>query len=117
MQSDRDITKIKLSSGNILTVYDQTKVYFGDYYHVKLSIKGDISSPDAAKTAVYHRILEKMAVPSANVDTAIKTLLAEFAGSSLQYLNSPDFVEKFIAASTSRKATVIQRSPWTLNRA
>lgn len=117
MQADRVISKIELSSDNILTVYDQTRVYFGDYYHVKLVIKGDITSPDSAKTAAYHRILEKMAVPSANVDTAINSLLSEFVGSSLPYLNSPDFVEKFIASSTSRKTTVIQRSPWTLNRA
>lgn len=117
MQPEHIITEIKLYSGNILTVYDLTKVYFGDYYHVRLEIKGEITSPNSEKTAVYHRMLEKMAVPSAIVDSALQSLLSEFVSNSLLYLNSPDFAEKFIAAHSSRKASAMQRYPWTTIRA
>lgn len=117
MQSDHVITEIKLHSGNILKVYDLTKVYFGDYYHVRLEIKGEITSLTSDKTAVYHRMLEKMAVPSANVDSALQALLSEFVSNSLHYLNSPDFAEKYVAISSARKAPAMQRQPWTSIRA
>lgn len=117
MQSERIITEIVLISGNILTVYDLTKVYFGDYYHVKLEVQGTITSQNSEKTAIYRRILGKMAVPSTKVDTTIQLLLSDFGSSSLPYLNSPDFAEKFIAASTSSKAPVTQRYPWATSRA
>lgn len=117
MQSERINTEIELFSGDILTVYDLTKSYFGDYYHVKLEVQGTITSQQSDKTAVYRRTLEKMAVPSAEVDRTVQLLLSDFENSSLRYLNSPGFAEKFIAASSSRKTPATQRYPWATTRA
>jgi hypothetical protein len=117
LQSEHVITEFELLSGDILAVYDLTKVYFGDYCHVKLEIKGAITSQKSQKTAVYRRTLEKMAVPSANVDATVHLLLSEFENSSLLYLNTPDFAEKFIAVSSSGKTPVTQRLPWATTRA
>lgn len=111
MQAERVISKLALSSGSILTVYDLTKVYFGDYYHVKLEITGDITSPSTDRKAVYRRTLEKMAVSSEMVETAIQSLLSEFELNSLPYLNSPDFADKFIATCSTRKTGVSKLYP------
>lgn len=109
MQSEQVISRLELSSGQFLTVYDLTKVYFGDYYHVKLEITGEIASSSGEKSAVYRRFLEKMAVPSDKIDLAIQSLLKDFCNSSLHYLNSTDFTDRFIAATSSRKSAVIKR--------
>jgi hypothetical protein len=109
LQAERIISHIDLSSGNCLTVYDLTKAYFGDYHHVKLEIRGVLSTRDSLKSAPYLRTLEKMAVPSAEINSAIQLLLAEFKKTSLVYLDSPDFVQKLVAASLTRKSPVVKR--------
>jgi len=38
LSSLRLLHTLKLPNGLTVTIYDHTKVYFGDYYHVRLNI-------------------------------------------------------------------------------
>lgn len=105
--------EIALSGTTIIRIYDHSQVYFGDYYRVRLEARCEIPlslhpehSGDAGEVAVYSRSLEKMAVPSAEVDAVRMSLLAEFRQNSLPYLAAPDFPAKFVAKAFGRRTGV-----------
>ena len=101
-----EIAYIELESGSMLTVSDLTKIYFGDYHHVRLEIRGLIKSPRTNSSATYCKVLEKMAVPSSELENVRQALLSEFKNHAFKYMNSPEFSDKFIsAASSQRKIT------------
>jgi hypothetical protein len=104
----------KLSNGLTVSIYDGTKVYFGDYHHVRVRIICSLDDPavdslsfdsdDITATPVlYTRTLEKMGVPSAEVESVIKALLKDFELNSEPYISLPDFPKKIIASELSLK--------------
>jgi len=103
-----------LANGLKVSIYDLTKVYFGDYHHVRLKINCSIDNdavdwqqhyPEAfdPRSLSYSRILEKMGVPSVEIDSVIKSLLSDFDRNSLPYLASADFPGKLIRKEFSCK--------------
>lgn len=107
---------IKLINGLTVTIYDHTKVYFGDYHHVRVKIicfiddviadssQLNFDSIDPRKIA-YTRTLEKMGVPSIEIDMVINDLLKDFKVNSLPYLSSPDFPRKLAEKELFRNKT------------
>lgn len=117
MNSPEPSTKIDLPGILSVTFYDQSKVYFGDYYHVKLEVNCEIQVPlmlvsaenrdgGLADAVIYRRILEKMAVPSAAVEDTRRALIAEFRSNSLPYLSSPAFAANLLARSSVQHTAV-----------
>jgi hypothetical protein len=112
------IKTCELGSGIQATVSDQTRHYFGGYYHVKIQISADISVSagafadateyqDAVKRlgsiVRFKRTLEKMAVPDSEIDAVRRHLLASFDTHMLPYLVRADFADSFVL-SEYRKA-------------
>ena len=96
-----------LSNGLSVSIYDSTKLYFGDYYHVRIKIICSLDavvleqshfSPETISlgTRTYTRSLEKMGVPSENVESVKKSLLNDFDRNSLPYISSAGFPKKLI---------------------
>jgi len=107
LSSPKLLHKQKLANGLTVSIYDQTKVYFGDYYHVRINIvctPADIaddltlSSSDTIeqRTSSYNRTLEKMGVPSADVESTKNSLLKDFHQNALPYISSEEFPKKMI---------------------
>ena len=92
--------------GNLpVRIYDHTRIYFGDYYHVRLAVTCVLPLPlnsvncadesgELPVITVYNRFLERMAVPSAAVEDVRLELLTEFRQNSLHYLTAADFPAK-----------------------
>lgn len=106
MRSEKLLKTLKLANGLTVNMYDQTKVYFGDYYRVKVTVicafedladATGLSFPDNNLRAVsYTRTLEKMGVPAGDVERAIRTLLDDFYLNSLPYISSQEFPQQLI---------------------
>jgi len=56
--------------------------------------------------AVYTRMLEKMAVPSASVEEVKAALIEEFRKNTLPYMSSPDFPLKMLSRNVPGKSSV-----------
>ena len=107
MSSSRLLHTLKLHNGLVVTIYDQSKVYFGDYHHVRVSIICSFSDsainslpccPDETvlRSILYTRTLERMGVPSKDVEIVTDTLLNNFRLNSLPYISSHEFLKKLI---------------------
>lgn len=114
MSSDKFLNTLKLSNGLTVSIYDRTKIYFGDYHHVKIVIYCSFDTAAAAmalscpdeidlRSVSYSRTLEKMGVPSVDVDTVIKSLLHDFHLNSLPYISSQEFPKKLINTELIRR--------------
>jgi hypothetical protein len=112
--------EISLSGNHCVRIYDHSSVYFGDYFRVRLEVRCEIQLPvkpensgngncQPPEVAVYSRFLERMAVPSAEVEDVRLALIAEFRRNSLPYLVAPDFPEKLIARSLLQQTAVKKR--------
>jgi hypothetical protein len=99
-----------------IRVYDLTKVYFGDYHHVRIKIacypdkvtagwgQCTADSIDTGNIS-YIRTLEKMGVPSVDIENVKNDLLNDFKVNSIPYLSSPDFPQKMIEKELSKKVS------------
>jgi hypothetical protein len=121
LHTTKPYAEINLSGNHSLRIYDHSGVYFGDYFRVSLEVRCEIHLPlkpeqsgnDACQTpcvAVYSRFLERMAVPSADVEDVRLALIAEFKRNSLPYLAAPDFPTKFIARTLLQQPGMKKRS-------
>jgi len=111
-------SQLKLDNGLEIIIRDLTRVYFGDYHLVRLEIvcrMGKDSETDAAfgptgdNPAEFRRIVEKMGVPSAEIEAARELLIQDFLSNSLAYLSAADFPAK-LARSVSRQPKKIVRT-------
>lgn len=120
MISPEPYAEIDLPGNYSVKIYDHSRVYFGDYFRVALEVRCEIPLPvktdksanevgETLDVAVYCRYLEKMAVPSAEVDDVRMALIAEFRRNSLPYLATPDFPVKMVAR-TLRLQTNVKKS-------
>jgi hypothetical protein len=98
-----------LANGLVITYYNASSHYFGEYYRVKVVLSIEIGIPDEATTVdsslapadeigndsfTYRRVLERMAVREAEVPRVIEVLVDEYLSHALPYLSSPDFPQK-----------------------
>jgi hypothetical protein len=107
-----------LGGGVTATVTDNTRHYFGGYYHVRIQVSADVpvsaASFDAASdyedavvrlghSVTFSRTLEKMAVPDTEIDIVRQQLLAAFDANVLPYLLRDDFVPRFVHSEYHKK--------------
>ena len=105
------IESIKLDSSFSITLLDQTRHYFGGYFHVKVLAYCEIpleqsyfESPAEFSLAAekmghsvrFERVLEKMAVPESEIETVRKQLVNSFHETAASYLATADFVPRFV---------------------
>lgn len=111
------IKEYGLGSGITARLCDGTRHYFGGYYHVRIEVSADVplsASPfasadeyQAARRLLgeqirFHRVLEKMAVPEAEIELVRQGLLEAFDSNVLPYLSRPDFPERFMRSEYAR---------------
>jgi len=117
MDSEQVIRKYDLGNGITARLRDTTHHYFGGYYHVRIEVGADVplSAPAFADPKEYrdalrllgeqvrfHRVLEKMAVPEADIAAVRRGLLDAFDTNVLSYLSRPDFPERFMRSEYAR---------------
>lgn len=94
-----------------VTLLDQTRHYFGGYYHVKVLVFCDIplrrdyfendsdfsiALSKMGNIVKFERILEKMAVPESEIESVRCQLIQTFNETARIYLAAPDFARRFI---------------------
>ena len=118
-------SEIIVSENCTVRFYDRSTVYFGDYHHVRLEARCDLEPPENHETsaesllsaetllkpAVYIRVLERMAVPSASVEEVRIALIEDFRKHSLPYLSNPDFSLKMICKNVPVKSVLSRKYP------
>jgi hypothetical protein len=105
------LKKIPLENGLVIYVYDHTRRYYGDFYHVKIEITCDISLNEKyfenvndyadaqnilGKSVSYNRFLEQMGVPSTGIEHVREKLIQNFKEHSVPYFSSMNFPGKFV---------------------
>jgi len=110
--------QMSLDNGLEIIIRDLSRVYFGDYHLVRLEItcrtgKGFATDDDIGLSgdvpAEFRRIVEKMGVPSSEIEAARELLIQDFLSNSLAYLSAADFPVK-LARSVSRQSKKIVRT-------
>jgi hypothetical protein len=102
---------IPLTNGLTIVVNDHTRLYYGEFYHVKLEVLCTVPLTDdmAAEakglfgdTVSYRRYLEQMAVPFSETEQVKERLLAHFTAHSITYFSAENFPAKLVAAEMSK---------------
>jgi translation initiation factor RLI1 len=111
LKNSNIITTIKLNSGLCITLDDETRHYYGGYYHVKvlahcavpldrLFFDDETQFLDArsklGESVRFERILEKMAVPEHDIATVRDQLVDAFKNTAISYLSVPDFDRRLV---------------------
>lgn len=96
-----ELPTITLENGLVIHFYDQSNRYFGDFHRVCIKVSIALSqdleiSVDLSETGCFERTLEKMGVPSADLDTVRNALIDAFLTTSRAYLERPDFPEQLL---------------------
>ncbi|HEY3423755.1 MAG TPA: hypothetical protein VGL27_03080 [Negativicutes bacterium] len=118
MNSQQIIKECLLENGLKALISDQTRHYFGGYYHVSLLITAEVSITDSifkseseytdaisrmGESISFKSSLEKMAVPADEVNAVRASLLDSFENNALAYLSQPDFSKRFILNEYRKK--------------
>lgn len=105
------IETIALDSALSIVLLDQTRHYFGGYFHVKVLAYCDIPleqsyfetaaefshAVEAMGTSVrFERVLEKMAVPESGIESVRNQLTQGFRETCRSYLSTSDFAPCFV---------------------
>ena len=105
------IATVRLDSGFSIALDDETRHYFGGYYHVKIVahctvpldvryFDDELQYEDArtrlGETVRFERVLEKMAVPEEEIDSVRNQLIEAFKNTALGYLSAPDFDRRLV---------------------
>ena len=94
-----------LPNGLKLDFSDATKRYYGDYYRVCIEVKCALPHEEHAHWHLFKK-LERMGVPSAEIDTAKQDLLHGFNRLILPYLQHADFPARFTEAKKKKRLQV-----------
>jgi hypothetical protein len=112
------IETITLDSGLCITLCDQTRHYFGGYFHVKVLVFCDIlldqnyftdetEFTNAVKimgiTVRFSRVLEKMAVPESALEYVRSQLIRAFHDTTIRYVSMPDFAPRFVRSEYRKR--------------
>lgn len=122
-----ELIKVCVIGGSVnATVSDQTRHYFGGYYHVRILVSAEVpvtadlfdvaaDFEDAAvrlgQTVTFSRTLEKMAVPENEIDTVRQQLLDAFDANVLPYLLRDDFMPGFVRGEYRKKLKAVPIFP------
>jgi hypothetical protein len=105
------ISNIKHNGLVNVTLLDETRHYFGGYYHVKVLAFCDVPLLESyfncstdfldarsrmGESVRFERVLEKMAVPQDEIESVRSRLVFAFNETALAYLAAPDFAERFV---------------------
>lgn len=105
------IETITLDSALCITLLDQTRHYFGGYYHVKILaycdiplekcyFQNDVEYSDAVgkmgMSVRFERVLEKMAVPESGIESVRSQLTQAFHETTRAYLSVTGFAPRFV---------------------
>lgn len=106
MSISKPIEILELESGISISLSNETRHYFGGYYHVKILAHCDIfldrgffddeteyldALQRLGKSVRFERFLEKMAVPEQNIESELNQLVTAFKQTAVPYLSAPDF--------------------------
>jgi len=112
------IETISLDSALCITLQDQTRHYFGGYFHVKVLaycdipleqsyFENDAEYGDAVKkmgiSVRFERVLEKMAVPESDIESVRCQLTQAFHETARAYLSIPDFAPCFVRSEYRKR--------------
>ena len=107
----KSFIELSVPNGLTFSVVDQSRRYFGDFHHLKVLITGTIpldliyfcNENQRAEAELmlgsgltYRRYVEKMGVPSEEVEPVLHELISNFEKHSLPYFNSPRFLQKLL---------------------
>ena len=110
---------LALDSGLSITLLNQTRHYFGGYFHVRvcafcdIPLKRSCFDTDAdfneavkilGESVRFERILEKMAVPESEVSSVLSHLTRTFKDTSGVYLSVADFSSRFVLSEYRKRA-------------
>ena len=116
------VKEIHLENGLTVCIYNHNHRYFGDYHRVRVEFTCEVPilevyySSQAAfaeameslgSAALFKRSVEQMAVPTAELESCLESIIGNFSSHSLSYLSSPVFPRKLIQkelANTKRIA-------------
>jgi hypothetical protein len=116
---------IVLDSELSVTLLDQTSHYFGGYFHVKVlaycdiplklsyfECEADFHNAEAkmGESIRFERVLEKMAVPEADIESVRNQLMQAFHDTTKTYLSVPDFASRFVCSEYKK---CLKKSPHT----
>lgn len=108
----------ELENGLEVRLFDRTRNYYGDFHHVRLDVQcemeinqlavrdglsADLLSALGGEKLFYRRTLDKMGVPSGEVDAVRRHLVDNFVRHSLPYFSTPDFAERFARAEMHKR--------------
>ena len=111
MGNENIVAEFVLADGLIVSVQNTTSHYYGGYFHVRLLATADISlmagmfdsqavfdhaQKQLGSSLCFNRVLEKMAVPEREVESASQDLLTSFKANVLPYLSRKDFPSRFV---------------------
>lgn len=107
--------QVELRNGLILSFFDRSNRYFGDYHRVKIEVRGPIpvcaacfpeaSDPDSeaeqarkilGAEVVFGLELERMGVAGRDVETVRRALVDEFLRASRVYLEQDEFPRRYL---------------------
>lgn len=110
---------IELPSGLCVLLSDDSRHYFGGYYHVRISacclvtvVRDYFETDSDFETAQsvlgpvvrFERVLEKMAVPADDVATVQNQLIAAFNLTTRHYLESSGFAKAFVRNELQKRS-------------
>lgn len=108
---------MQLGNGLKIEIHDQTQLYYGDFYKVKLEIvcealvleeyfadKAEFSMAARllGERVFYRRVLDQMGVPSTEIERVRERLMANFRDHSLPYFEKPGFPRKLVVAELKK---------------
>jgi hypothetical protein len=126
MTAEGIIKEYHLAGGVTAVIRDASRHYFGGYYHVRLQVTAEVplcadwfETPLEYDNALgclgrsvrFSRVLEKMAVPQAEIAAVRTALLDSFEANLLSYLSRPDFPRCFVRGEYAKA-----RKPVASNR-
>jgi len=126
MTAESIIKEYQLADGITALIRDISRHYFGGYYHVRLQVTAEVplcadwfETPLEYENALeclgrsvrFSRVLEKMAVPQAEISAVQTALLDSFEANLLGYLSRPDFPRGFVRGEYAKacKPAVLRR--------
>ena len=117
MNTENPYRVYPLSGGCQAIVRDETRHYYGGYYHVRLQVEAEIAlmpewfeSESLYKDALnrhgsairFYRLLEKMAVPEWEIVAVRQSLINDFEINLVPYLLRPDFPRRFVTGECAK---------------
>ena len=112
------ISTIRLNELINVVLCDETRHYFGGYYHVKVLAFCDMPFSEnyfncgaefldarsrMGESVRFKRVLEKMAVPQDEIESVRNRLITAFNETTLAYLAAPDFAKLFVRSAYLKK--------------